>query len=940
MIRGAGFVLFGLALAAALRAAPAEPALVPDPSLVRGTLPNGLRYVVAAHPVPRHTVSLALLVQVGSYQEGLSERGYAHFVEHLVFDTTPQFPGDGLVRTLQRMGIGFGPHVNADTSFFQTYYRIENIPLSEPGAFATGLSVLRAMAGDALFTDAAVRQERRIIDNEGAARSGMMAELWDDGLEYLPPDEHPPRYGELRAALGESRLAHRPPIGDERTVRSATPAALQAFYRRWYRPERMVLAVAGDVDAAAVVAALRPVFGSLAAAAGPASPDPPHERPLPNHVHVEELAGEPQVRLAACGAVDFAGPDTPARRRQVLARKLALSILARRLDVASAAGAPFFDVDVLVSHFVPSVEIGLVRVKARPEAWQPALSALCGQLARMRRDGIAPEEFTEAVRARTLLAEGRPDEFFNLTAGNLARQLAFGEASGLVPASPEAERDLERSQLASLTAADCVRAFRELFPEKGLGAALSGTFPGGSPPARLIDAAMSAPPEASASPQARSTAFPYVDFGPAGAVAESRHDPLLDADLFRFANGVGLDFKRTGFERGRVRVAIRFRGGRAAAPPPLPGLDQQAGLWIAGGLEGLTAEQERSSTVELSDGNCEVTFGPTFFGLTEECGAARLPLALEWSAAHFTHPAFRLTAAANAAEMARGSVAPHELTAEGRAGNELLRMAAGSASPLPFPSMAQAAERTPSQFLPWFRPLLASAPIEIAVVGDVDREAVVSAVARTFGALPARGVAGPERLDLAFARGPMRTTIKLAGKQQVAAVGFAWFASDLVAPEERAQGWLLAAVLEDRLRQELRVKMGKTYSPDASFECLDGFHPDAEWMRCVVVTEPHFYDVGPIERAIRRIVADLAASGPAADELERARAPLVQEVVQGRADNRFWLSLLESAQELPREAAAEARSPELLGAATLADVKALAAHLFAPARQFEVVVKP
>src|SRR5262245_53719548 len=103
--------------------APVAPAAPPMPlwsEVERGVLPNGLTYYILPHPQPRQRASLWLAVNSGSLQEDDDQQGLAHFVEHMAFNGTARFPKMGIVNYLESIGIEFGPHINAFTSFDET----------------------------------------------------------------------------------------------------------------------------------------------------------------------------------------------------------------------------------------------------------------------------------------------------------------------------------------------------------------------------------------------------------------------------------------------------------------------------------------------------------------------------------------------------------------------------------------------------------------------------------------------------------------------------------------------------------------------------------------------------------------------------------------------------------------------------------------------------
>ncbi|NIP93635.1 MAG: insulinase family protein, partial [Akkermansiaceae bacterium] len=89
-----------------------------DPEVKFGALPNGLRYAIRKNAEPPGRVSLRLHIDAGSLHEAEDQRGLAHFLEHMVFNGSKNFPDvENLLGRMQRLGIAFGAHANAYTSF-------------------------------------------------------------------------------------------------------------------------------------------------------------------------------------------------------------------------------------------------------------------------------------------------------------------------------------------------------------------------------------------------------------------------------------------------------------------------------------------------------------------------------------------------------------------------------------------------------------------------------------------------------------------------------------------------------------------------------------------------------------------------------------------------------------------------------------------------------
>src|SRR5580658_9357253 len=160
------FPLFAAALAAAPLPFPQDTSdLKPDPAADFGALPNGLRYIILPNQQPKNRASLRLLVLSGSLEENESQRGLAHFLEHMCFNGSAHYAPGTLVEYFQRLGMSFGGDTNAYTSYDHTAYQIE-LPNTKPDTVAQGLQVFADFAGGLLLTPAMITKERPIILSE------------------------------------------------------------------------------------------------------------------------------------------------------------------------------------------------------------------------------------------------------------------------------------------------------------------------------------------------------------------------------------------------------------------------------------------------------------------------------------------------------------------------------------------------------------------------------------------------------------------------------------------------------------------------------------------------------------------------------------------------------------------------------------------------------
>lgn len=218
-----------------------------DGEIELGRLANGLTYYIRENSEPSNRAFLRLVVDAGSVLEREDQRGLAHFVEHMAFNGTEDFPGNEVVTFLESLGMGFGPDVNAYTTFDETVYMLE-VPTDDEGKLRTGFHVLEQWAHEMTMAPEQIESERGVIMEEW--RQGQGAQ------QRMREEQYP-------AIFGDSRYADRRPIGMPEVIQNAPRERLLSFYEDWYRPELMAVIAVGDFDGARVRSLIREYFAPL-----------------------------------------------------------------------------------------------------------------------------------------------------------------------------------------------------------------------------------------------------------------------------------------------------------------------------------------------------------------------------------------------------------------------------------------------------------------------------------------------------------------------------------------------------------------------------------------------------------------------------------------------------------------------------------------------------
>ena len=521
-----------------------------DSAVTIGTLPNGLTYYVRANGWPEKRVELRLAIRAGSLNEDEDQRGLAHFVEHMAFNGSENFPPGEVVRYFESIGARLGSDLNASTSFDQTVYRLE-VPVDGDSLLDRGLLLLADIAARLTFADSEIARERGVVLEEWRGRLGAGERMGRIVLPIL-------YYG--------SRYADRLPIGDPDIIQSAPPARLRDFYRAWYRPEQMAICVVGDIDTTRVLALVRERLAPLPRREGPSLA--PADVPL----HPQTLfaiATDPEARVSTVG-ITFKQSRAPLRTladyRTSWVRSLIAAMLNERFrELSRIPDAPFLGASASFGTLGPSTRVFSVGATVQEGRIEPGLRALVLELQRVRTHGFGAAEI-ERARSTLLAGIERAYEERDRTE---SRALVGQILAHYLDASPmpsiEQRLQLAREFLPGITVEDAHALLAEILaggsrvvvvqaPEKeGLMTPAEGDL-------QLVIAA------------AESMAVtPWFDkvagkslletLPEPGRVRARREIPALGVTVLELSNGVEVWLRSTDFQKDEVLISAHALGG-------------------------------------------------------------------------------------------------------------------------------------------------------------------------------------------------------------------------------------------------------------------------------------------------------------------------------------------------------------------------------------------
>ena len=224
------------------------PPIPVDPAVRIGKLDNGLTYYIRHNEYPEHVANFYIAQRVGSIQEDESQRGLAHFLEHMAFNGSEHFKGNGIIEFCRSLGVEFGSDLNAYTSIDQTVYRVCNVPTKRATALDSCLLILKDWSNGLLLEADEIDKERDVVHNEWRLGEGPSQRMVQRALPKVYPD---------------SKYGLRLPIGLMSVIDSFKPATLRAYYKKWYRPDNQAIIVVGDVDVDHMEAKIKELFAGI-----------------------------------------------------------------------------------------------------------------------------------------------------------------------------------------------------------------------------------------------------------------------------------------------------------------------------------------------------------------------------------------------------------------------------------------------------------------------------------------------------------------------------------------------------------------------------------------------------------------------------------------------------------------------------------------------------
>ena len=539
------------------------PPIPVDDAVRIGKLDCGLTYYIRHNDYPEHRVNFYIAQRVGSIQEEESQRGLAHFLEHMAFNGSEHFNGEGkgIIDYTRSLGVNFGGDLNAYTSIAETVYNINDVPSTRQSAIDSCLLILKDWSTGLLLTDEEIDKERGVIHEEWRLGQSAQMRMLERQLETLFPD---------------SKFGKRLPIGLMSVVDNFPYNELRDYYHKWYRPDNQALVIVGDVDVDHIEAQIKEMYKGYTldpnAAQVVREPVPDNDTPI---IVVDKDKEQQYSEVSVMFKHETETPEEKQNLDYLLVdyiKDMIVSMLNQRLsDQAQEPDCPFdmaysYDAEYILANTMDAFTIDVMPKEGKTEA---ATQAVIIEALRAAKHGFTASEYQRASDEYMSRLEKRYNERDKVSNENYGRQYCSNFLDGepipsidhlyqiMGAVAPNITVDMINGVLPELINTDGKNLVITNFNQEKEGA----VYPTVEGLKAALDAANAADIQ------------PYVDnvkneplmtkLPKKGKIVKESENTTLGYKELELSNGARVILKKTDFKQDEIRMSAFQRGGQS-----------------------------------------------------------------------------------------------------------------------------------------------------------------------------------------------------------------------------------------------------------------------------------------------------------------------------------------------------------------------------------------
>lgn len=850
-------------------------------SLQQGTLGNGLSYIIKENKSPAGKVEMYLHVNSGSLDEEDNEQGVAHFLEHMAFHGSKNFPAGSLIKYFESLGLTFGKHENAFTSFDQTTYT-----LSLPNVTETTLDKSLLCLSDFAFRLnldlVEINKERGVIQEEQRARSNVTQRIFKKVLPELFPG---------------SRIAQRMPTGKIDIIKDAARQRFVDYYKKWYHPQNCTLIIVGDINASHMETIINKHFK-----------DWPQKKKIPVHL---KHGIKPYLRTRALvvrdkdlieATVDLTSvkklvPVTMVSdyRNQLIAQISDWIVNRRLINLVKTEKAQFQSASISQSSLLNVCQYISASASGPGEKWASMLNQLVHEIKRVRVHGFHQQEVDDAVKTIISTAERALSTETTKKSKEIIQELNNAIAIKTLPMSAQQELDLLNKLTEGITLLEINSSFTKAYsafnrliilkiPDKdGL------RIPTQEQLLKLVTKAENRSVE-----QLKIKERPKSLLSrklKVGKVTSQTLDSETGVTSITLQNKAIFHHKYSPLDKDNVIIQIKFAGGKVEETQDNHGITNIAVLPLmqpatsrlsAIDIDSIMTGKKVRVNGYADDDSININITGSRKDLEDGLSLANLLI----TDAKIEKSVFNLVKLKLQQEIEK-----KKFNVNMQLLDTMQRLVAGN-DPR-FISLSEKELKSlnikESQF--WLKRIFSTAPVEASIVGDISLEDTVKLMSKYLGSLPERSsfehLKKLRRIDIV--REPQDKIVTVNTKTPKTLVLVAWRGPDYASRAEYQQMRMAAQIISSRLHKTIREERQLTYSVSCFAQAIPGFTNRGMVMSYFTSKKTHAREAAAL---CKKEMLKFAKEGPSQTELNTVQKQFKTNITALLERPSFWAAYL------------------------------------------------
>ena len=906
-----------------------------DPAVKVGKLENGITYYIRHNAQPAQRAEFYLATNVGAFQEEDDQDGLAHFLEHMCFNGTKNFPEKGLLDWLQSIGAEFGRNINASTGFEQTQYMLNNIPIVRESIIDSCILVMHDYSHFVTCNPAEIDSERGVILEERRTRRNAGWRMFEKTLPYY---------------YGDTPYARRTLIGGEEQLKTFKYESLTNFYHKWYRPDMQAIIVVGDVDVDQIEAKIKSIFSDVPA---PEVPTQKIIHKIPDNVEpIVAVITDPEATSSSIEVLwksqpmqlELNGTDV-GFMTNIIKSYIRLIMGERFDDITAKPDAPFLDADLGIGRLCLASDATFGNVDFKDGDAENAFKAYMTEIEKMKRFGFTDGEVQRAKdniissyeKAAEAAATRKNADFVRPLLNNFYYKESYMEPQTALQLAQMVCSQVNAQMLGQIAASVITDENMLVIyngPEKeGL------VNPTESALAGIVASVKNAEIAANVEENVNE---PLIDAAKLkGSVVKKTEEGLYGSTVWTLKNGVKVVVLPTQHKKDQVLYTLSLDGGKTLiSTENLPSFEDN--IWNLY-LSNTGVSKFSGTTLSKMLAGKHVSVNPYIskidHGINGQCAPKDIETAFQLMYLFFTQPRFDADEYATGVQQIRAVLPNLKNNPQfkfQKAVNETLYAGSPRVVSIDESVLEKASLETLKKV--YTQQLFKDAAgATLTIVGNVDLETLKPMVEKYIGSLP-KGKKPAEVKEenlISLAKGKVSNNLKVdmqTPKTTVLQVHSAYMPIDT-----KTEVTLDAAnyVLDMIYTKTIREQEGGTYGVGASLGATR-----APYSRITFMVQ---FDTNP-EQAEKlgglavKYLKELGENGPTAEELAMAIENFKKNLPESRINNNYWMNCLE--ENLQYGIDYDAEYEAALNAVTAEDIKSLLQAVFAQENFIQMMMSP